>query len=192
MRLFRWLTACLVGVALAASGCSPQEAGVPTKQNVSTDLVAAKARGFAVGAVMSANTVYVFFDPQCPHCGHLWEASVPLHRQLKFVWIPIAFSERSPSLAQGAALLSAASPAALMSEHERSLLAGTGGVSAPKDVPPDLAQAVRSNTALLNSFSVEAVPFLVAKNLRTGAMVSSNGAMDTTALAELLGVTLAP
>lgn len=192
MKLHRWLTSCLLLVALAVAGCSPQESAALPKQEPSVEAVAAKAKGFAVGALMSAHTAYVFFDPQCPHCGHLWEASVPLHTQLKFVWIPIAFNERSPSLAQGAALLSAASPAALMKEHEASLLAGKGGLSASKDVAPDLAQAIRSNTALLNSFSIEAVPFILAKNARTGALVSNNGAMDTPALAEFLGVTVTP
>src|SRR5207253_7755305 len=33
---------------------------------------ASKGSGFTTGPVMAANTVYVFFDPTCPHCAALW------------------------------------------------------------------------------------------------------------------------
>ena len=45
---------------------------------VSLAAIEAEARGFTVGSPMSARTVYVFFDPQCPHCAALWEAAKPL------------------------------------------------------------------------------------------------------------------
>jgi hypothetical protein len=35
---------------------------------------------------------------------------------------------------------------------------------------------------------VDSVPFILAKNRRTAEIVSNNGAMDTGALAKLLGV----
>ena len=153
----------------------------------SYDTVAAAGKGFAVGALMSAQTVYVLFDPQCPHCGHLWQASLPLHNQVKFVWVPIAFNT-GKSLAQAVALLSAADPVQTMSAHEASLLAGTGGMDASSSLPPELEQAVKNNTQLLTKLGVDSVPFLVAKNRKTGAVVSNTGAMDTGPLAQLLGV----
>lgn len=149
--------------------------------------VSAQAKGFVVGSMMSANTVYVFFDAQCPHCGHLWEASKPLHQKAKFVWIPVGMINAT-SRAQGAALLTAADPAALMSEHEASLLAGKGGISAPSSVATQTELAIKNNTELLNSFGAEAVPFVVAKNLKTGQTVSRDGAMTTAALSEFLGL----
>ncbi|MEY4100550.1 MAG: hypothetical protein RL300_1721 [Pseudomonadota bacterium] len=151
------------------------------------DLVAAKGKGFAVGAMMSAQPVYVLFDPQCPHCGRLWQASLALHSKVKFVWIPISFNP-SKSLPQGAALLSAANPSDAMTAHEQSLLAGTGGMAASADVPDDLKQAINNNTQLLNQLGVDSVPFLLGKHRKTGEIVSYNGAMETTALANLLGV----
>lgn len=136
--------------------------------------------------MMSAQAVYVLFDPQCPHCGHLWQASLPLHDKVKFVWVPIAFNS-GKSLSQAAALLSATNPAEAMTAHEQSLLAGTGGMAASS--PTDaLVQTVKANTQLLTSLGVESVPFILAKNRRTGEVVSHNGAMDTVALAKLLGV----
>ena len=183
------LSSLLLG-AFALTGCSPQDSSkpaVPAKQEVSVEAVAAQAKGFAVGALMSSNTVYVFFDPQCPHCGHLWQASAPLQKKVKFVWIPVGWINAT-STAQAAALLSAANPAALMSEHEASLLAGTGGISASSSIAPEVEQAIKKNTAMLNSFGAESVPFIVAKNLKTGQTVSRDGAMETVALAEFLGV----
>ena len=182
----------LVLTALALSACSPQESSSKgpapaTKQAVSVDVLAAQAKGFAVGALMSANTVYVFFDPQCPHCGHLWEAAKPLQRKLKFVWIPVGWINAT-STTQAAALMTAADPGALMSEHEASLLAGKGGISASSSIAPEIEQAIKGNTQLLNSFGAEAVPFIVARNMKTGQTVSRDGAMATAALAEFLGL----
>ena len=182
----------LMLLCLALSACSPQEAGgsaAPDKREVSVATVAAQAKGFAVGSMMNANTVYVFFDTQCPHCGHLWEASQALHGKVKFVWIPVGMINAISS-AQAAALLTAVNPGALMSEHEASLLAGKGGISGSSSVPADIEKAIKSNTQLLNSFGAEAVPFVVAKNLKTGQTVSRDGAMSTPVLAEFQGLDL--
>lgn len=149
--------------------------------------ISAKAKGFAVGAVMSAQTTYVFFDPQCPHCARLWQASLPLHRSMKFVWIPIAFNA-GKSLPQGAALLASANPLDAMNAHEASLLNGQGGMSASSQVPPELTRAIESNTALLNALGAQAVPFLVGKNRKTGETVTHTGALETAALAQALGL----
>lgn len=174
--------------ALALSGCSPKES-TPTavRQAVSLEAVAAQAKGFTVGAMMSANTVYVLFDSQCSHCAHLWQASQPLHKKVKFVWIPVGMIGAT-STTQGAAILTAADPAALMTEHEALLLAGKGGISASSSVAPELEQAIKKNTQLLSDFGAEAVPFVVAKNAKTGQVVSQAGALSTAALADFLGV----
>jgi len=181
-----FFAALLLGVV----GCSPQDAAdkaAMAKPALPYEAAAAQGKGFTVGAMMSANPVYVLFDPQCPHCGHLWEASLPLHNKVKFVWLPVAFI--SPKSApQGAALLSAANPAELMAEHEKSILAGTGGIAASSSVPADLELAIKKNTQLFNSLGGESVPYILAKNQRTGQVVTNTGALDTPALAAFLGL----
>ena len=175
---------------LLLSGCSkqePAESGRAGKREVTVQAVAAEAKGFTVGALMSAHTVYVFFDPQCPHCGHLWQASTPLHKKVKFVWIPVAWINAS-SLSQGAALLTATNPAALMTEHEASLLAGQGGIAASASVSSEVEQSIKANTKLLNSMGAESVPFVVVKNAVTGQTITKDGAQTTAALAEMIGV----
>lgn len=193
----RLLAAPLVGgAALALVGCSKQEdlpaessnsGAKPTQSTL--DQVASTAKGFTVGALMSANTVYVMFDPQCPHCGHLWNAAQPLMKKAKFVWIPISFIN-GKSAPQGAALLAASNPAELMTAHETSLLAGTGGLSDTPTLSSEQEAVIKTNTQLLNSLKVESVPFVITKNAQTGQVLSNVGAMDTAALAAMAGVTL--
>lgn len=190
MKFDRLIFSFLLLMAMLAGGCSPQDSANPAtavKREVSLETVSTQAKGFAVGSLMSANTVYVFFDAQCPHCGHLWEASAGLHRKVKFVWIPVGMISAT-SRAQGAALLTAADPGALMTEHEASLLAGKGGISASASIAPEIEKAIKNNTQLLNSFGAEAVPFIVAKNQKSGQTVSRDGALTTAALAEFLGL----
>ncbi len=195
MPMNRLLLTLLSCATLLLGACSKQDtpsaSSQPTKQEISVDTVAAQAKGFTVGSFMSANTVYVFFDPQCPHCGHLWQASLPLQKKIKFVWVPVAWINGS-SLPQGAALLTAGNPVELMTEHEASLLSGKGGIAAPGSIAPDIEKSIKANTKLLNSFGAESVPFVVAKNARTGQTVSRNGALSTAALAELIGLDAAP
>lgn len=190
MKLAHLAWPLVAALALALTGCSPQDAPDNTtaaRPAQPFEAVASQGKGFTVGAMMSANAVYVLFDPQCPHCGRLWEASVPLHSRVKFVWIPVVLGN-AKSGPQGGALLAAANPAELMAEHEKSILSGGGGISAIGGVPSEIERAIKKNTQLLNSLGVESVPYILAKNSRTGQVVTHTGAMDTPALAEFLGL----
>ena len=179
-------------LGLGMSGCSkkdtPAAAGAsPVSLAQSYDAVAKDGKGFTAGAMMSAQTAYVLFDAQCPHCGMLWKASLPLQQKVKFVWIPVSLMNPKSTL-QGAALLSAANPSELMSAHEAALLAGTGGMLADANPSAEAQAAIKSNTLLFNSLGITSVPYVVAKNFRTSAVVTHSGAMQTPALAAFLGV----
>ena len=179
-----------IAASLALGACAPQDNASPAvaaKPAQPFEAVAAQGKGFTVGAMMSANAVYVLFDPQCPHCGHLWQASLPLQSKVKFVWVPVAIMN-AKSAPQGAALLSAANPVDAMTQHEQSILAGTGGTSASASIPSELEQSIKGNTALFNSLGVESVPYVLAKNIKTGQVVTRSGAMSTADLAEFVGV----
>jgi thiol:disulfide interchange protein DsbG len=190
MHLNRLFILSISLAVLLLGGCSKQDtsaADTAGKREVTVQALAAEAKGFTEGAMMSANTVYVFFDPQCPHCGHLWQASTPLLKKVKFVWIPVAWINAS-SLPQGAALLAAANPADLMTEHESSLLGGKGGIAASSSVSSAVEQSIKANTKLLNSLGAESVPFVVVKNAVTGQTISRSGALATSVLAEMIGI----
>ena len=103
MKLRHLTLPLMAALALSLAACSKEEttgapsaAGAPAADTSpippaqAYDVLAAQGKGFTAGALMSANTVYVLFDPQCPHCGHLWQSSLPLQSKVKFVWLPVA------------------------------------------------------------------------------------------------------
>lgn len=187
---FQILPAMLVAAALLLTGCkdapvpeAPAKAGTTP---VSTAAVAAEAKGFSVGSTMSARTVYVFFDAQCPHCNALWLAAKPLKSQAKFVWIPVGILNAS-STAQGATLLAAKDPAAAMDEHEASMQARSGGISAGSDIAAQ-KEMVAKNTALLTRLGFASIPTIIGTHAQSGALVTKEGSMPTAALAALLGL----
>ena len=180
-------------LTLTLAACSPESsnspaaAAAPIATGQAYEAVTNEAKGFTVGALMGANAVYVLFDPQCPHCARLWEATLPLQSKVKFVWAPVAMLGPK-SLPQGAALVQASNPVEAMTAHEKSLLAGQGGMAASASIPDDIEQSIKANTRLLDRLGADSVPYIVAKNARTGQVVTRAGALDTQALAELLGV----
>ena len=186
----RLFLSSLLASGFALTACSPPEspsAAKGARRSPSVEILAAEAKGFTVGAMMNANAVYVMFDAQCPHCAHLWQAAIPLQKKAKFIWIPVGLLNAASS-SQGAALLSAADPAQSMTEHEASMLAGSGGISASANVAPAMEAALKANTRLFNELGVESVPFIIARNPRSGLTVTNSGSMGTEALAALIGV----
>lgn len=197
-RLFTSLRSPAASLILAASmagslllaGCkdAPDSAAAAKAGStpVSTAVIAAEAKGFAVGSAMSTRTVYVFFDPQCPHCNALWLAAKPLKSQARFVWIPVGLMNPS-STAQGATLLAASDPVAAMDEHEASMQARRGGISAGSDISTQ-KDVVSKNTALLNRLGFTSIPTIVGTHAQSGALVTKEGSLSTAALAALLGL----
>ena len=194
-RSFLAMTAPALFMALTASslfltGCkdapSAGASGKSTPAPVSIAAIAAEATGFVAGSAVSARTVYVFFDAQCPHCSELWRNAKPLKSQARFVWIPVGLLNAA-STAQGATLLASKDAMALMDEHEASMLAKRGGISGGTDIDAQ-KEAVAKNTQLLNRFGFASIPTIVGTHAETGALVTQEGALSTAALASLLGL----
>jgi thiol:disulfide interchange protein DsbG len=187
-------TVQIIIAALAASlflsGCKDAAdksgAQASAEAPVSTTAIAAEASGFTVGSAISARTVYVFFDPQCPHCAALWGAAKPLKSQAKFVWIPVALMNKT-SEGQGAALLAAQNPVAAMDEHEALMTAQKGGIAPSGNLDAQKA-LVAKNTELMKRFGFASIPTIVAQHAQTGALVTREGGLPTAELAKLLGL----
>lgn len=185
----RTIVAAAAAVAVLAA-CGKEAANAPAPASgsvaVSVEKIAAEAKGFNFGSAMSTRVVYVFFDPQCPHCAALWEAAKPLRGQARFVWIPVALMGEK-SVGQGAAILSATDPVAAMDQNEASVKAQQGGISAMgvADAPKD---SVRANTKLFTGFGFGGVPAVVGKHATTGELVTIDGALPTAGLAQRLGL----
>ena len=186
--------ALLATSALGLMACSREDAAsgqpataAPIDPAQAYDTVSREAKGFTAGAMMSAHTVYVLFDPQCPHCSHLWESSLPLQTKVKFVWAPVAIIGPK-SLPQGAALMQAANPVETMTAHEKSLLAGQGGMSASASIPAEIEATIKANTGLLDRLGADSVPFIVARHAGSGHVITRAGSMDTAGLSSWLGM----
>lgn len=175
------LTACSKG---GADGSNDNSA---IAQAQAYEAMAKQAKGFTVGSLMSTQPVYVLFDPQCPHCAHLWNATLPLLGKVKFVWVPVSILGPK-SLPQAAALLQAADPVAAMTAHEQSVLAGSGGMSASSRIPDEVEAAIKANNKLLDRLGADSVPFIVARYSRNGQSITNAGSLSTAALSGFLGL----
>lgn len=144
-----------------------------------------QAHGFSVGQAKAERTVYVLFDPQCPHCAELWEQSQPLLKNTHFVWIPIAFIN-AKSVYQGATILADKTPAEKMKEHEAVLLT-QGGLNVKLGDKALDAQVsmMKKNTALFEKSRARSVPFIVYQR-KDGTVITNSGALPTNAIKKLL------
>jgi thiol:disulfide interchange protein DsbG len=189
------LGACACAGLLAACGKESSSGAGSTSgggdkgasQPVSIEAIEQKAKGFNVGSTMATRVVYVFFDPQCPHCAALWENVKPMKSQARFVWIPVGLIG-DKSVAQGAAILGASDPATKMEENEASVRGQQGGIAAlgVEDAQKDV---VKANTARFTSFGFTGVPTIVGKHAQTGGVVTIDGAVPAVTLAQKLGLT---
>lgn len=170
--------------ATAAAGTSASAAGADRSAAYN---LAATGHGFAVGPMMAAHTVYVFFDAACPHCAHLWTAAQPLATRLKIVWLPVALL-RKTSGPQGATILAAQNPAAKMAENEAAVLAQQPGIAADPALPAEVLDKVQANTEIFGRLGADGVPLIVYRNARTGEYGMQSGATDTAGLAALAGI----
>jgi thiol:disulfide interchange protein DsbG len=186
------VVALAILLALAGCGKTPPDATQASQASrvpasAIYDTVAAKATGFTIGNMMATRVVYVMFDPQCPHCGRLWQTVKPLLGQIRMVWAPVRFAGEQ-SGRQGAVLLASKDPLADMDAHERSLEAKQGGLIPPSDISSELVAKVTANTSLMQEIGADSVPFLVYKNPATGQSASFEGALETADLKKLLGL----
>jgi thiol:disulfide interchange protein DsbG len=179
--------------AAPAASASAGGANVPAAANPAAAqardayTLAATGKGFSTGPIMSAHTIYVFFDTTCPHCAHLWASAKGVGGKLKIVWMPIGLL-RPQSLPQGATILSAADPAAAMAENEASVLAHGNGITAAGSLDDAVVAQVKANTELFRQLNSDSVPLIVYRNSQTGQVGQYAGAVDAAKLMEFAGL----
>lgn len=195
-RRFALTAAALVAASALTTACQSKEKSADAEAPAAAtklsakevyDLAASKGTGFTVGPIMAAHTVYVFFDPACPHCAHLWGEAKPLAARLKIVWMPIGLL-RNSSGPQGATILGAPNPPAAMEQNEASVLAHGAGIDVPKSLSDDVLAKVRANTVLFNQAGAESVPLIVFRNGKSGEYGVHAGAVSTDELAAMAGL----
>lgn len=185
-------------IALAACGQSkPEHTGPKTDAEITAEIpkiqqpnvaaVRQYAVGFDAGNIMSARQVFVFFDPQCPHCGMFWQELKKVSNEARVTWIPVAVLNRK-SLDQGAAILSGQDPAETMEVHEKLLAEKKGGLDAPA-ADARFKAIIERNTRLLESFGAAGVPFVMSVHAQSGQVVAVSHGMPADKLAQDLGWT---
>lgn len=179
------LAACTQEKTASAAAPEVSQAPIPATQAPSMAAARKFARGFETGNLNSQQHVYVFFDPQCPHCGMFWNETKKLAKDAHFTWVPVAILNRT-SMSQGAALLSAKSPVEAMDAHEAKLLARTSGMTAGI-AEPQFKTIIERNTQVLESFGARGVPFVLGVNEQTGAVFAESRGMPAELLVKELG-----
>ena len=166
-----------------AAAQAPDPMAIPARQPATLEAAAKHAKGFETGNRMSARKVYVFFDPQCPHCAAFWAEAKKLEKDVRFIWVPVGILSAKSTL-QGATILNDRNPLLAMEEHEALLMSQKGGI-VPAEVQADEKAVIERNTKLLESFGAEGVPYLVTSTA-DGRPYSGNG-MSAQQLVATLG-----
>jgi thiol:disulfide interchange protein DsbG len=164
-----------------------QADNIPALQAPALDIARKFAHGFDTGNLMSPRQVFVFFDPQCPHCGEFWQESKKLAKDARFTWVPVGVLNDF-STNQGLAILKAAKPVDTMEDHESKLAAHLGGMQAPDAAADPKGKAIiDQNTRLVESFGATGVPFILGVNAQNGTVFTNSGGMPAEQLAAHLG-----
>ncbi|WP_374675482.1 thioredoxin fold domain-containing protein [Ideonella sp.] len=185
------LSAALLLAACGRDGGTPPSAaaGPAASAPAAADAyaLAATGHGFTTGPMMSAHTVYVFFDTTCPHCAQLWQNLQPLAGSVKVVWMPIGLL-RPQSLTQGVAILSAPDPAAAMQQNEQSVLNNGGGITAMGTPDEAVVAKVKANTEIFKRLDADSVPLIIFRHSGSGQAGQHSGAVSAEQLRQMVGL----
>ena len=142
-----------------AAAAAPGTPEMPARQAPTVEAAAQFAKGFETGNRMSARKVFVFFDPQCPHCAVFWNEAKKLEKEARFIWVPVGLLSAKSTL-QGATILNDKNPLLAMEEHEALLTSQKGGI-VPATIQDEEKAVIERNTKLMVSFGAQGVPYLV-------------------------------
>ncbi len=125
------------------------------------------ARAVVEGAREPKRVLYVFFDANCYYCHLTWKALQPYEAAgLQVRWVPVAYQKDS-SAGMAAAMLLARDPAAALKQNETGYRAESyDGAVKPVGVPPDIAEALKQNMALMRALGAPGTPAIVWKSER--------------------------
>ncbi|BBP05420.1 hypothetical protein TPL01_31120 [Sulfuriferula plumbiphila] len=133
--------------------------------------------------------VYIFFDPNCPYCHKLYQATRKFvgKEGLEFRWIPVGFLSQS-SLGKAAAILAAKDrrKAFHTNEDDYGFGAGPGGGIPPLSHPGGpVLRALNTNLSLMHQARLWGIP-VMAFRARDGQAQLMVGSLPPDKLGEML------
>lgn len=136
--------------------------------------------------------LFIFFDPQCPHCSNLWKnLQDESLKDINVVWIPVAvLNEKSES--QSAALLSAKDPVALFDEHEKLMSqnkfdeANSKLADVAKSNSKESDAQIAQNTKMFMTTSATGVPLVLKLSNDKQKVLGAPGELSVSLLNDLV------
>lgn len=132
----------------------------------------------------SPHIVYIFFDPNCPYCHKVYEAtrSWVKSNKLQLRWIPVGILLPT-SHGKAVAMLAADDPLKAFYKNEDKYTMGDGGID--EDLGnPEVEKRLSANEALLSRTGIGAVPLLLFHS-KDGEPILIQGAPPTDKLPAL-------
>jgi len=139
----------------------------------------------AEGPATAKRVVYVFTDTECPYCNRLWQAIQPhvAHGDVQVRYIIVAVIAPQ-SLARGAAVLDAKSPANALRIHEQSF--GHSRLAPESAAPAATQRKILANSQLMEDLGVQGTPAVVYKDAQ-GTIHMLQGMVPADRMNEVFG-----
>lgn len=177
--LKRTLLSLIIGFSvMTLTGCDkPQDSSQVSQQasEMTFEKLINSTYSFSTSPVSKniSDNMYVFFDPQCPHCTQLWiNAKHDINKDLPIVWIPVGVLNQN-STQQAAAILAATDPVEAMNKHEALREKGKIGIEANM-INPKFYEQVKINNAQFDITKATGVP-LILKQSKDGTIKAASG-----------------
>lgn len=140
-------------------------------------LIAQNGTGFMTGKINAGESpIMVLFDPQCPYCKSLWNASRSGSNQdIPVIWIPVSLLN-DKSYGQSAAILSSEHPVDIMNKHIAMFENNHYGIEPvdKKNIPDELQTALDRNILLYSKMGFQDFP-IILKITRKGNLLIKKG-----------------
>lgn len=151
----------------------------PITPSIAAELkvIAQNATGFMTGKItQDQKPIMVLFDPQCPYCKSLWNASRAGENQnIPVIWIPVSILN-DDSYGQSAALLSSEHPIDIMNRHIAIMDSNGKGIDPIKksEIPDQLKLALDRNILLYSKMGFHDFPIII-KITKKGNLLVKKG-----------------
>jgi thiol:disulfide interchange protein DsbG len=188
----KYLQACAFGVmalCAVAYGSTAMAAGSSIRQ-VAQSMLKDIDQATWVAEGRGPRIVYIFFDPNCPYCHHLYVNTRPWVGKdgLQFRWVPVGVL-MTTSAGKAAAILEAEDPVRALHVNEDNYSRENGFGAIEEDpLPSDATEKkLHANQALLERTGLDAVPSMLFRD-KSGQAQFIGGAPPPPELKKILAM----